>query len=79
MGLKAGFAAILMAVIGVGGYLLINQPERISQSPPDTIEIAPDKNIDKNIDNNIQESIDKIDLTPVLERLEAQYQQEQYK
>ncbi len=64
-GLLAGVVAILTGVVGIGGYLLINQPKTISHNNPD-------------IDNNSQESIDKNDIIPLLESLEAQYQQGNY-
>ncbi len=64
-GLLAGVVAILSGVVGIGGYLLINQPEKISHNNPD-------------IDHNSQESIDKNDIIPLLESLEAQYQQGNY-
>ncbi len=71
-GLLAGVVAILTGVVGIGGYLLINQPETISHN---NLDLDRTTTTNTNIDNNSQESIDKNDLISLLESLEARYQQ----
>ena len=64
VGLLAGFAAILTAVVGIWVYLSFTSP--ISQNKPDSIAISPDNEVDNN------------DLAPLLESLETQYQKRNY-
>ena len=54
VGWLAGVAALVTGVVGIGGYLLINQPEKISQNSPDSTV----RSLNNNTDNNGQELIE---------------------